>query len=100
MWSLIGPAQLEQYLDYGRDIFLVDLRDRDSYDRRHIRGAVNIPGEELADRMGELPGDRLIVLYCYRGPHSMRASQFLSGQGYRVEDVYGGIDGYRGKYLT
>lgn len=100
MCFLISAAELEQYLDKGRDIFLVDIRDRDSYEKSHIRGAVNIPSEELPDRMGELPGDRLIVLYCYRGPHSMLAARMLSGYGYRVSDVYGGIEYYRGKYLT
>ena len=100
MWFLISAAELEQYLEEGRDIFLVDIRDRDSYEKSHIRGAVNIPGSELPDRMQELPVDRLIVIYCYRGPHSMLAARKLSACGYRVADVYGGIEYYRGKYLT
>lgn len=100
MWFLIGAAELEQYLDEGRNICLVDIRDRKSFERRHIRGAINIPSEELMDREGELPTDRLIVLYCYRGPHSMLAARTLSGYGYQVADVYGGIEAYRGKYLV
>lgn len=100
MWFLISAGELEQYLDEGRDIVLVDIRDRDAYEKRHIRGAVNIPAKELPDRMEELPRDRLIVLYCYRGPHSMLAARQLSAYGYRVADVYGGIEYYRGKYLT
>lgn len=100
MWFLISGAELEQYLHEGREIYLLDIRDRDSYEKKHIKGAVNIPGEELPDRMQELPTDRLIVIYCYRGPHSMLAARQLSGYGYRVADVYGGIEYYRGKYLT
>ena len=98
MWFMIPAAQLEQYLDEGRAIFLVDLREREDYVREHIAGAVNIPDEEMEERMGELPGDRLIVLYCYRGPHSMRWSRRLAGYGYTVADVCGGIQAYRGKY--
>ena len=42
MWYMISAAQLEQYLDENRWIYLVDMRDSDSCARSHIRGAVNI----------------------------------------------------------
>lgn len=100
MWFLISAAELEQYLDENRPMFLVDLRDRDSYAECHIRGAVNIPSEELSDRLSELPRDKLLVLYCYRGPHSMLAARQLARMGYQAADVCGGIAAYRGRYLT
>lgn len=100
MWYLISAADLEQYLDEGRGICLVDIRDRDSYEQSHIRGAINIPGEELMGRLGELSGGCLIVLYCYHGPNSMLAARRLSELGYQVADVYGGILAYRGKYMV
>lgn len=98
MWFLISAAELEQYLDENRPIYLVDIRDRASYEQEHIRGAVNIPDEELMSRLAQLPTDRLIVLYCYHGPRSMQASRVLSRRGYQVADVCGGIQAYRGKY--
>ena len=64
-----------------------------------IRGAVNIPDEEFWGRVGELPTDRLIILYCYRGPRSMLAARQLARYGYQVADICGGIEAYRGKYL-
>ncbi|MCI8659593.1 MAG: rhodanese-like domain-containing protein [Lachnospiraceae bacterium] len=99
MWYVISVAQLEQYLDENRWIYLVDMRDPDAYKQSHICEAVNIPEEEFWDRTGELPTDRLIVLYCYRGPRSMLAARQLARYGYQVADVYGGFDAYRGKYL-
>lgn len=62
--------------------------------------AVHIPGEELMSRLEELPRNRLIVLYCYHGPNSMRAARQLAQLGYEVADVYGGILAYRGKYMV
>lgn len=100
MWFLISAAELECYLDECRDIYLVDLRDRISYEESHIRGAVNIPYEELQQRMPELPLQRLIILYCYHGPNSMLAARMLAGCGYQAADVVGGICAYRGKYRT
>ena len=100
MWDLISGAQLDEYLDQqGKPLFLVDMRDERAYRRAHIRGAVNIPYGELRDRVWELPQDRLIVLYCYHGPNSMRAARWLASLGYETADVYGGIQAYRGRYL-
>ena len=100
MWYMISAAQLEQYLDENRWIYLVDMRDPASYARSHIRGAVNIPDEEFWGRVGELPRDRFIILYCYRGPRSMIAARQLARYGYQVADICGGIEAYRGKYLV
>ena len=99
MWDLISGAQLDEYLDQGKRLFLVDMRDARAYRRAHIRGAVNIPYGELRARIGELPQESLIVLYCYHGPNSMRAARWLASLGYKTADVYGGIQAYRGKYL-
>ena len=51
-------------------------------------------------RLDELPRERLIVLYCYHGPNSMRAARQLAQLGYEAADVYGGILAYRGKYMV
>ena len=99
MWDLISGAQLDEYLDQGKRLFLVDMRDARAYRRAHIRGAVNIPYGELQARIGELPQESLIVLYCYHGPNSMRAARWLASLGYETADVCGGIQAYRGKYL-
>lgn len=103
MWFLISASDLERYLDEGRDICLVDIRDEDSFLQEHIRGAVNVPAEKLPDLVRQLPPGQLIVLYCYHGPQSMLAARELARCGYRVADLYGGIQAYRsyrGKYLA
>ncbi len=100
MWYVISAAQLEQYLEERRWIFLVDLRDRESYAQGHIQGAVNIPDEELWERLSELPRNQLIVLYCYRGPRGMLAARQLARYGYQAADICGGIEAYRGRYLV
>lgn len=100
MWYLISAEDLERYLDEGREMLLVDMRDPSDYAKNHIQGAVNIPGDELMERLFCLPFDKLIVLYCYHGPNSMLAARQLAQRGYRAADVYGGILSYHGKYLV
>ena len=100
MWELISSMDLERYLDEKREIFLADLREPRDYRAGHIRGAVNFPGNSWQVRISEFPRDRLIVLYCYHGPNSLLAARKLSAMGFWTADLYGGIYGYQGKYLT
>jgi membrane protein DedA with SNARE-associated domain len=46
--------------------FVIDLRHPSDVaaDPRRIAGAVHIPSEELEARLGEIPRDREIILYC------------------------------------
>ena len=46
--------------------FLVDVRDGDDEHKDHkILGAKVIPPDELGGRLGELPRDKTIVVYCW-----------------------------------
>lgn len=92
--------QLEYYLDHKEDMMVIDLRNRPSYEKCHIQGAVNIPFDELEKKMGELPKDRPLVFYCSRGGQSMRACRYLANLGYRAVNVANGITFYKGKYLV
>lgn len=72
---------------------LVDVRTPAEFAAGHIPGAVNIPVQELEQRMGELePKSAALVLYCRSGNRSGRAARLLKGAGY--EDVHdlGSID--------
>lgn len=47
----------------GRALLIVDVRTPEEFEAMHIRGAVNIPLEELAWRYREIPPEGLVVLY-------------------------------------
>jgi hypothetical protein len=50
-------------LDAGKAI-LVDVRDEASYKFSHAKGALWIPLNDIAKRVGELPRDKMIITYC------------------------------------
>lgn len=100
MYQTISMKQLEEELDCGRDMMLLDVRDRPYFCTGHLRGAVNIPYEELERKFACLPKDKTIVCYCTRGALSMLACNYLSPKGYRVINTANGLSGYRGKYLV
>jgi rhodanese-related sulfurtransferase/predicted methyltransferase len=76
---------------------LVDVRTTGEFAAGHIEGAVNIPVQELADRLDELePRDAPVVLYCRSGRRSASAQALLRDAGF--ESVYdlGAIGNWRG----
>jgi len=73
------------------DHILIDVRTPEEFASGHIAGAVNIPVQQLEQRLSEVPDDKEIVVYCRSGNRSATASQILANSGY--SDVYdmGGI---------
>lgn len=60
----ITPQKLKQALDAGEAVVIVDARPLDSYNQRHIAGALSVPLDEIERRHDELPKDKDVVLYC------------------------------------
>ncbi len=59
-------ADVVDSVKLGRtDLVLLDMRDRDDYQRGHIKGALSMPLEEIDRRYRDLPSDKEIVTYCY-----------------------------------
>ena len=63
---------------------LLDVRTPEEFSKGHVPGAINIPYDEVADRLDELEGDkqRAIVVYCESGKRAGRAESTLAAQGY------------------
>ncbi len=59
----INTAELEELMKQGQ-VVVVDVRNKDMYDRGHIRGAKLIPLNEVGERTKELPKDKKVVTYC------------------------------------
>jgi len=55
--------EVEAKLEQSQAI-LVDVRSKQSYDAGHAANAISIPEDEMASRLGELPRDKEIILYC------------------------------------
>ena len=71
---------------------LLDVRPRAEFEAGHLRGAVNIPIEELSARVDELPRDRRIITYC-RGEYCLfadEAAELLRSRGFEVVRLDGG----------
>ncbi|SHI73218.1 CoA-disulfide reductase [Parasporobacterium paucivorans] len=72
------------------DFVLVDVRSKIEYENGHIEGAINIPVDELRDRLGELDKNKKIVEYCQVGLRGYVAERILKQNGFDVLNVTGG----------
>jgi len=61
--------------------FLVDVRTPAEFAQGSVRGAVNIPLNELPQRMAEFQEKENIVVFCRSGARSAQAKAFLDSKG-------------------
>lgn len=70
---------------------ILDVRTPDEFNRDHVEGAVNIPLDDLRQRMHELPKDREIWTYCFVGQRSYFATRALIQYGFDSRNISGGF---------
>ncbi len=70
--------------------FLVDVRTPQEFAAGHIPEAVNIPVDDLRLRLGELPHDHEIAVYCQVGQRGYLATRILRQAGIPAANVGGG----------
>jgi rhodanese-related sulfurtransferase len=68
---------------------ILDVRSEGEFAMGHVPGSINIPLQEVPDRVEEINGmSRPIVLCCAGGTRSGQAKLFLESQG--LSDLYNG----------
>jgi NADPH-dependent 2,4-dienoyl-CoA reductase/sulfur reductase-like enzyme/rhodanese-related sulfurtransferase len=83
---------LEEALQRNREgqLPLFDVRSPGEFAKGSIPGAVNIPVDELRDRLAEIPRDRDIAVFCQVGQRGYLATRILLQSGFRVRNIGGG----------
>ena len=71
---------------------VLDVREVEEFEALHLEGARNFPLSQLADTYEQLDKTHPYYVICKSGIRSARACQFLTGQGYEVVNVQGGMD--------
>ena len=71
---------------------LLDVRSREEYEERALKGALNIPLLDLRDRIDELDRGGKLVVYCNTGERSAAATFILSKAGFDSVALQGGLN--------
>jgi hypothetical protein len=74
--------------------YLLDVRTPDEFAAGHFPEAVNIPIDELRGRLGELPSDRQLAVYCQVGQRGYLATRILRQKGFNAVNIGGGYKTY------
>ncbi len=111
--TMIENARINPYLTIDVDSahgpwlngesVVIDVRVADDYNKNHIPGAINIPLEELPDRVAELPQDldTVVLSVCQRGNLSLQGVLFMASLGYRnARSLTGGTDAWAEAFAT
>lgn len=75
---------------------ILDVREVPEYQNGHIPSAINIPLNELGQRLDELDKATEFYVICHSGARSAVACDFLSRQGFKVVNVMGGMSSWKG----
>lgn len=90
-----AAALLERQQQVHEDLYVLDVRTPEEFAAGHVPGAVNIPYDQVASRLGEVPRDKDVVLYCKSGRRAGLASEVLANHGYtRLQHLEGDIVGW------
>jgi rhodanese-related sulfurtransferase len=76
------------------DITLLDTRTRREFAMGHINGFLNIPVDELRERLDEVPAGKPVYVICQSGLRSYIATRILAGYGYTAYNFSGGYRFY------
>ena len=86
----VSSTEAQKSLENGA--VLVDVREQNEYTEIRIPGSLLIPLSVFAERFGELPKDKPLVMQCRSGARSAKAAEYLLANGYTdVTNLTGGI---------
>jgi rhodanese-related sulfurtransferase len=94
-YTSLDSEEAHEMIEKGDNLMIIDIRTKDEYRKEHIRGAKNIPLEQLDNRISSLPHNKDIIVYCETGGQSVRAIRKLELAGFtRLFHMQQGLRGW------
>lgn len=96
LYTRISQEKAKEMIDTLDRYIILDVRTKEEYENGHIKGAINIPNEEIFDE--DILNENLdtpILVYCRSGRRSLNASAKLGLLGYTKIYEFGGINTWR-----
>lgn len=88
----IAPSELSARRASSTAPVVIDVRTPQEYAKGHIPGALNIPVDQVANRISEIDAPHGVALYCMIGPRARKGEAALLDAGYTsVLHLEGGL---------
>jgi rhodanese-related sulfurtransferase len=78
------PEQLRARIDKESNTLIVDVRDPEEFEKETIKGAVNIPLDQLSDKLKTIPHETTLVFTCNTGRRSSQAVKIAEDAGFKT----------------
>jgi phage shock protein E len=94
----VNAAALSERLGSADAPVILDVRTLEEYSSGHVPGAINVPYDQVADRVEEFAAfrDADVVVYCQSGKRASMAAADLKAAGFsRVLDLEGHMQGWK-----
>lgn len=86
-----NPLTYDEFMAYTKDTaILLDVRTNAEFANGHLPGAINIPVDDLRERLHELDKSKLVLEYCQVGLRGYIAERILTQHGFTVKNLTGG----------
>ena len=86
----VGLCHTEDMLNPQDDQLMLDVRTTVENDLGTIPGSINIPIQQLRDRIDELPKDKELLVFCQVGLRGYLACRILKQKGFNCRNLTGG----------
>lgn len=90
--KIISWERVLRYI-YKPDTLIVDLREKEEYEKEHITGAWNISYEDVGEHLEQMSNYERVIFYCAHGNHSLMAARELARRGREAYSIAGGYEG-------
>lgn len=95
------PFDLYKLIASGKDVIMIDVREEPEYKYKYIAGAVNLPRSqvdvhdaEYKNALGAYNAYTTVIAMCGSGTRSSYITKKLSGEGYNVFNLKGGVNAW------
>ena len=92
----ISAADLHDRRKSGDAPVVIDVRTPAEYAAGHVPGAINIPFDQVAERISEVDAPHGVALYCMVGPRARKGESALLAENYqKVFHLEGGLSAWQ-----
>src|SRR3989344_5028973 len=94
----IQPEAVKKAIDENQDFILLDVRTPEEFTRGKLPGSINLPVNDISEKIGSLVPDKssFVYVYCLSGSRSVSAVNTMLKLGYsNVFDMSHGLLAWR-----
>jgi len=88
----ISAGEAAKLKEFAEGVTFLDVREDEEVAICRIEGALHIPMGQIPERLGSLPKEGQLVVYCHHGMRSLNVCQYLEARGFtNTINLGGGI---------